>query len=450
MSRSTLAAAALLFGGLLGLPTASMGQGSPVVVRVPVTGVIEMGLAPFIERSIREAEETGAAAIILDVDTPGGRVDAAERIADAISDSEVPIYAFVNRRAFSAGAMISLATERIYMRPGSVIGAVTPVDGSGTKASEKIVSAMRSEMRALAEAHEVDPAIAEAMVDESLAIPDIVESGKLLTLTTEEAVLYDFARQTADFTSLLGELELAGAEVQTMRVNWAERLVRFFSHPVVAPFLLSLGFLGLIVEIKTPTFGLAGGAGVLALSLFFGSHLILGLAGWEELLLVGAGVGFLAAEVFVIPGFGLFGLLGIVGIFGGIYMSLLGSLPTMQDFSRAGGILSTAILLILVTGWALLRHLPKSTRLYRSGIFLGTRTDKAIGYQSAETRFDLVDAEGIAATDLRPSGIGLFDDERIDVVSESKWIEEGTPVRIVSAEGSRHVVRPVKIKIDEE
>ncbi|SVC24002.1 uncharacterized protein METZ01_LOCUS276856, partial [marine metagenome] len=247
MSRSTLAAAALLFGGLLGLPTASMGQGSPVVVRVPVTGVIEMGLAPFIERSIREAEETGAAAIILDVDTPGGRVDAAERIADAISDSEVPIYAFVNRRAFSAGAMISLATQRIYMRPGSVIGAVTPVDGSGTKASEKIVSAMRSEMRALAEAHEVDPAIAEAMVDESLAIPDIVESGKLLTLTTEEAVLYDFARQTADFTSLLGELELAGAEVQTMRVNWAERLVRFFSHPVVAPFLLSLGFLGLIV-----------------------------------------------------------------------------------------------------------------------------------------------------------------------------------------------------------
>ncbi len=450
MSRSTLAAAALLFGGLLGLPTASMGQGSPVVVRVPVTGVIEMGLAPFIERSIREAEETGAAAIILDVDTPGGRVDAAERIADAISDSEVPIYAFVNRRAFSAGAMISLATQRIYMRPGSVIGAVTPVDGSGTKASEKIVSAMRSEMRALAEAHEVDPAIAEAMVDESLAIPDIVESGKLLTLTTEEAVLYDFARQTADFTSLLGELELAGAEVQTMRVNWAERLVRFFSHPVVAPFLLSLGFLGLIVEIKTPTFGLAGGAGVLALSLFFGSHLILGLAGWEELLLVVAGVGFLAAEVFVIPGFGLFGLLGIVGIFGGIYMSLLGSLPTMQDFSRAGGILSTAILLILVTGWALLRHLPKSTRLYRSGIFLGTRTDKAIGYQSAETRFDLVDAEGIAATDLRPSGIGLFDDERIDVVSESKWIEEGTPVRIVSAEGSRHVVRPVKIKIDEE
>ena len=432
----------------MGLPTASMGQDLPVVVRVPVTGVIEMGLAPFIERSIREAEETGAAAIILDVDTPGGRVDAAERIADAISDSEVPIYAFVNRRAFSAGAMISLATQRIYMRPGSVIGAVTPVDGSGTKASEKIVSAMRSEMRALAEAHEVDPAIAEAMVDESLAIPDIVESGKLLTLTTEEAVLYDFARQTEDFTSLLGELELAGAEVQTMRVNWAERMVRFFSHPVVAPFLLSLGFLGLIVEIKTPTFGLAGGAGVLALSLFFGSHLILGLAGWEDLLLVGAGVGFLAAEVFVIPGFGLFGLLGIVGIFGGIYMSLLGSLPTMQDFSRAGGILSTAILLILVTGWALLRYLPKSTRLYRSGIFLGTRTDKAIGYQSAETRLDLVDVEGVAATDLRPSGIGLFDDERIDVVSESEWIEEGTPVRIVSAEGSRHVVRPVKIKID--
>ena len=450
MSRNALAVAALSLGGLVGLPTASMGQDSPVVFRVPVTGVIEMGLAPFIERSIREAEGIGAAAVILDVDTPGGRVDAAERIADAISDSEVPIYAFVNRRAFSAGALISLAAQRIYMRPGSVIGAVTPVDGSGNKASEKIVSAMRSEMRALAEARDIDPAIAEAMVDESLAIPDVVESGKLLTLTMEEAVRLGFARETADFTSLLEELELDGAAVQTMRVNWAERLVRFFSHPVVAPFLLSLGFLGLIIEIKTPAFGLAGAAGVLALSLFFGSHLILGLAGWEDLLVIVAGVGFLAAEVLVIPGFGLFGLLGIAGIVGGIYMSLLGGLPTAQDFSRAGGVLSTAILLILVTGWALLRHLPKSTRLYRSGIFLGARTDKAIGYQSAQTRVELVDAEGVTVTDLRPSGVGLFNDERIDVVSESEWIEEGTPVRIVSAEGSRHVVRPVKVKNEEE
>ena len=436
--------AAVLFAGSGGFAFGAQAQDAPVVFRVPVTGVVEMGLAPFIERAIREAESAGVRFVILDIDTPGGRVDSAERIADAISDSEVPVYAFVNRRAFSAGALISLATRGIYMRPGSVIGAATPVDGTGTKASEKIVSAMRSEMRALAEAQGLDPAVAEAMVDESLAIPDVVEAGQLLTLTTEEAVRIGYARQTADFASLLDDLGVADAQVTDVRVNWAERFVRFFSHPVVSPFLLSLGFLGLIMEVKTPTFGLAGLAGLLSLSLFFGSHLILGLAGWEDLLLFGAGILFVTAEVLVIPGFGLFGVLGIVGIAGGIYMSLLGSLPTVQDFSRAGGVLATTLLLVVVTGWALLRHLPKSTRLFQSGIFLNTRTDRAIGYESAEKRTDLIGVEGVAATDLRPSGVGIFLDERVDVVSESEWIASGTPVRIVSAEGYRQVVRPVR------
>ena len=444
MQRTYLTAAAVLVGGLVGWPQGALAQDAPVVFRVPVTGVVEMGLAPFIERAIREAESAGVSVVVLDIDTPGGRVDSAERIADAISDSGVPVYAFVNRRAFSAGALIALATRGIYMRPGSVLGAVTPVDGSGTKASEKIVSAMRSEMRALAEAHGLDPAIAEAMVDESLAVPNVVDAGRLLTLTTEEAVRIGYASETENFSSLLDDLGFAGAEVTDFDVNWAERFVRFFSNPVVAPFLLSLGFLGLIIEIKTATFGLTGLAGALSLSLFFGSHLILGLAGWEDLLLVGAGVLFVAAEVLLIPGFGLFGVLGIAGIAGGIYMSLLGSLPSAQDFSRAGSVLITTLVLLLVTGWALLRHLPKSKRMFQSGIFLGTRTDRAIGYESAEKRSDLIGAEGVAATDLRPSGVGIFHDERVDVVSQSEWIEEGTPVRVVSAEGYRLVVRPIR------
>ena len=444
MQRTYLTAAAVLVGGLVGWPSGALAQDAPLVFRVPVTGVVEMGLAPFIERAIREAESAGVSVVVLDIDTPGGRVDSAERIADAISDSGVPVYAFVNRRAFSAGALIALATRGIYMRPGSVLGAVTPVDGSGTKASEKIVSAMRSEMRALAEARGLDPAIAEAMVDESLAVPNVVDAGRLLTLTTEEAVHVGYASETDNFSSLLDDLGFAGAEVTDFDVNWAERFVRFFSNPVVAPFLLSLGFLGLIIEIKTATFGLAGLAGALSLSLFFGSHLILGLAGWEDLLLVGAGVLFVAAEVLLIPGFGLFGVLGIAGIAGGIYMSLLGSLPSAQDFSRAGSVLITTLVLLLVTGWALLRHLPKSKRMFQSGIFLGTRTDRAIGYESAEKRSDLIGAEGVAATDLRPSGVGIFRDERVDIVSQSEWIEEGTPVRVVSAEGYRQVVRPIR------
>ena len=449
MQRSYVTAAAVLFGGLVGWPSNAHAQDAPVVFRVPVTGVVEMGLAPFIERALREAENAGASVVVLDIDTPGGRVDSAERIADAISDSGVPVYAFVNRRAYSAGALIALATRGIYMRPGSVLGAVTPVDGSGVKASEKIVSAMRSEMRALAEAQGLDPAVAEAMVDESLAVPGVVEAGRLLTLTTEEAVRIGYASETEDFSTLLDDLGVAGAAVTDLAVNWAERLVRFFSNPVVAPFLLSLGFLGLIVEVKTATFGLAGLAGALSLSLFFGSHLIIGLAGWEDLLLFGAGVLFVAAEVLLIPGFGLFGVLGIAGMAGGIYMSLLGPLPTGEEFRSATGVITATLLVLLVTGWALLRHLPKSTRLFQSGIFLGARTDRAIGYESAERRTDLIDAEGVTATDLRPSGVGIFRDERVDIVSQSEWIAEGTPVRIVSAEGYRQVVRPIHDEDDD-
>ena len=434
----------LAFAVVLGpLATPIPAQNRRMVYRVPVTGVIELGLAPYIERSVSEAAASGASAIVLDIDTPGGRVDAAERIADALSDSEVPVYSLVNRRAFSAGALIALSTSRIYMRPGSVIGAATPVDGSGKKAPEKIVSAMRSEMRALAEAQGLDPTVAAAMVDEDVEIDGVVETGKLLTLTTAEAVALDYAVEIEDLDALLTALGYGGADVVTSEINWAERIVRFFSHPVVAPFLLSLGFLGLIAEIKTPSFGIAGAAGLLSLSLFFGSHLIVGLAGLEDVLVFAAGLLLLGVEVVIIPGFGLFGLAGIVAVLGGLFMSLLGSVPTMSDYTTAGMVLTTSALLILVSAWVLVRSLPRSSRLAKSGIFLLQRTDRSIGYESAEVRDDLVGTVGTAITDLRPSGTAMFGDERIDVVSESEWITEGTPVRVISAEGYRHIVRPL-------
>ena len=438
--RVCLLASAVVLGPLA-LPVPA--QNRHTVYRVPVTGVIELGLAPYIERSVSEAAAAGASAIVLDIDTPGGRVDAAERIADALSDSEVPVYSLVNRRAFSAGALIALSTSRIYMRPGSVIGAATPVDGSGKKAPEKIVSAMRSEMRALAEAQGLDPTVAAAMVDEDVEIEGVVESGKLLTLTTSEAVALDYAVEIEDLDALLAALGYSGADVVTSKVNWAEQLVRFFSNPIVAPFLLSLGFLGLLAEIKTPSFGMAGAAGVISLSLYFGSHLIVGLAGLEDMLIFGAGVVLLGVEALVIPGFGLFGVAGIAAVAAGLFMSMLGSLPTASEYTSAGMILTTTVLLVLVSAWALIRTLPRTSRLAKSGIFLLQRTDRAIGYESAEVRDDLMDTIGTAITDLRPSGTALFGDERIDVVSESEWITEGTQVRVISAEGYRHIVRAV-------
>ena len=425
-------------------------QNESTVYRVPVTGEIELGLAPYIQRAVKEADEVGAAALILDIDTPGGRVDAAEIISDALTDSEVPVYSLVNRRAYSAGALIALSTSRIYMRPASVIGAATPVDGTGTKAPEKIVSAMRSQMRALAESNGLEPEVAAAMVDEDIEIDGVVESGKLLTLTTEEAVEIGYAEAIEDLDALLVELGHEGATVVTLELNWAERLVRFFSSSLVSPFLLSLGFLGLLIEIRTPTFGLAGTMGLISLGLFFGSNMIVGLAGLEDVLIVGAGLVLLGIEAFIVPGFGIFGVAGIVAILTGLYMSLLGNIPTTPDFTRAGWVLTSSILLLIASAWALIRTLPSSSRLAESGIFLPAKTASAIGYESAEVRSDLVGKHGTAITDLRPAGTALIGDERIDVVSESEWISAGTPVKVLSAEGYRHIVRSVSEQEAEE
>ncbi|MGI9625239.1 MAG: NfeD family protein [Longimicrobiales bacterium] len=433
-------AAALLAAWAL-IPLAVEAQQN--VVRIPVSGVVEMGLAPFIERALGEAAEAEAEAVVLDIDTPGGRVDAAERIINAVSRASVPVYAYVNTHAYSAGAMIALSTNRVYMRTGAVMGAATPVDGQGTKGSEKIVSAMRAQMRALAEAHDLEPAIAEAMVDEDIEVEGVVEAGKLLTLTTEEAAGIGFAVPVTDWEDVMGQLELSSPTVTDAEVNWAERLVRFFTHPVVAPFLLSLGFLGLIVEIKTAGLGLAGAAGALSLALFFGAHLLVGLAGAEDLILVAGGALLVALEVFVIPGFGFFGVTGGLALVAGLLMTQVGDLPTSMDFTRATGVVSAALILVIATAWALLKNLPNSLRLRKTGVLLPESTNREEGYVSAEVRAELEGTDGVAITPLRPAGVGLFGEERVDVVSESEWIEEGTPIRIISAEGYRHIVRPV-------
>jgi membrane-bound serine protease (ClpP class) len=412
------------------------------IVRVPVHGVIELGVAPFVARAIREAEAAGARAVVLDIETPGGRVDAAQQIVNALKEAKVPTYAFVNRRAFSAGAMIALATTRVYMRPGSVMGAATPITGDGEKASEKIVSAMRSEMRALAEARGLDPRVAEAMVDESIEIPGIVEKGKLLTLTTDEAVKVGYAQAVVDWPALMAELKTVGAPVHNARVNWAEGLVRFFTHPLVAPMLLSLGFLGLLIELKTPAFGMAGVFGAVCLGLFFFSHYLVGLAGWEEIMLLAAGIGLIGVEMFILPGFGAAGVAGTMGVLGAVYLSLVSQLSSEADMSQAAGMLSAAILVVIVGAWALLRALPRSGRFTRSGVMLGTATDRNAGYISNPIRDELLGATGVAVTDLRPAGAAQFGDERVDVVAESTFIGAGTPVRVVRSEGYRHVVIP--------
>jgi len=424
---------------LLAPPVARAQQ---VVYRIPVSGTIENGLAPFVARALKEAAQAKAAAAILDLDTPGGRVDAAERIVDAVRASPIPVYAFVNPRAFSAGAFIALAASGIYMTPGAVIGAATPVDGSGTKAPEKYVSAMRAEFRALAEANGLDPTIAEAMVDESIEIPNLKPAGKLLTLSTGEALRVGFAKdQVNDLQGVLAAVDLAGATVMQISPNWAELVVRFLTNPVVSPLLLSLGMLGLIFEIKTGAFGLGGLISLTSLGLFFGSHLLLGLAGWEEVLLLGVGLIALGVEVFLLPGFGVAGILGILMIAASMLLALIGSAPTGADVVQAAAVLLASLVVTgaVVFGW--LRHLPNSTRW--SGLFLRDSAHASEGYISALPRGELVGRTGVALTDLRPSGTAVFDEERLDVVTEGEFVHSGSSVTVLRSDGYRHIVRAV-------
>lgn len=429
----------LLLAGLLAAPAA---EAQETVYRITVTGTIENGLAPFIDRALREAAAAGASAAVLDLDTPGGRVDAAERIVDAVRRAGVPVYAFVNPRAFSAGAMIALSARGIYMTPAGVMGAATPVDGSGTKAPEKMVSAMRAEFRALAEANGLDPKIAEGMVDETLDIPGVKPVGQLLTLSTSEAINVGFARgEAADLDAVLGALGLTGATVVTPELNWAERVVRFLTHPLVSPLLLSLGMLGLVFEIKSGAFGIGGLVSLGALGLFFGSSLLLGLAGWEEILLLGLGLIALGVEVFVLPGFGLAGVVGIVLIGSSMVMSMVGAVPTVNDFVQAGAILAASLVVTgaVIFGW--LRHLPSSNRW--GGLLLRTSTESSEGFISAPPRADLVGREATAYTDLRPAGTAVVDGERLDVVTEGEFVKAGTPLQVIRSDGYRHVVRAV-------
>lgn len=436
-------ALALLLGalGLIATPHRASAQ-QPVIYRVPVTGTIELGIAPFIKRAIQEGEKAGVRAIVLDVNTLGGRVDAALEIVDAISNAKVPVYALVSPRAISAGALISIATDSVFMVPNSVLGASTVVGSEGEKVSEKAQSVMRAQYRALAERKGLDPRVGEAMVDEDIVVPGLNEKGKLVTLTPHEAAKVGYAIEVNDLNDLLAKAKITNAAIVTIEQNWAESLVRFLTSPIVASLLLPLGLIALYTEIKTPTLGAAGTVGVTALALFFGSHMLVGLAGWEELLLFVGGLGLICLEIFVFPGFGIAGVLGVISVGAGLLLALLGDFSTADDMMRAIGMIATSLLLTVVAIGLLIRYLPKRKNTF--GVFLNTETRREEGYVAGNIRSDLLNTEGVTLTDLRPAGTAEFGTERIDVVSEAGFVGKGQRVRIIRTEPYRNVVLPIE------
>lgn len=408
--------------------------------------MIDLGVAPFVQRVLDEAAAADAGVVILQIDTFGGRVDAAVLIRDALLDARVPTVAFVDRRAISAGALITLAAGKVAMASGATVGAATPVllgqpGGEAQPVSEKSVSYMRKEFRATAETRQRPPLIAEAMVDVDVEIPGLIEKGKLLTLTTDEALKHGIADFRAEnVESVLQSIGLAGAEVRRASETWAETLVRALTHPVVSSLLMTLGMLGLIVEMRTPGFGAPGFVGLASLGLFFWGHWLVRLAGWEELLLFAIGLGLLLLEIFVTPGFGVAGSVGLVAIAAGLGLSVVGAGATWAAVLSAVVRVALSMLAALAGFLVLLRllpHLPVGRRL-----ILGTELDAAEGFASApEDDRRLLGKTGRAVSTLRPAGIALIDGTRVDVISDGEFVEAGASLEVVRVDGNRVVVR---------
>jgi membrane-bound serine protease (ClpP class) len=415
-----------------------------LVYVIPIKGIIDLGVAPFVKRGVSEAEKEKAQGVIVEIETFGGRVDAAVQIRDTLLATKLPTVAFVNKRAISAGALIALACKKIFMARGATIGAATPVQVAGTTTqptSEKAVSYVRAEFKSTAEVNNHPVKIAEAMVDKDVAIKGIIKKGKLLTLTTQSAIKYKLCQgEVNTLEELLKKLNWEKSKICTLKVNWAEKVVRFLTHPIVSSMLLTLGFFGLIFELRTPGFGLPGIFGLVCLILFFWGHYIVGLAGWEELLMFALGAIFLLVEIVAIPGFGIVGILGIILMIASLVLSLISRRPQLPDFQHAFKVISSAFLLTLILFLLTLRFFTRLPLLNRLVLTTQEKVDEGYIVKRGESE-SFIGKEGIALTPLRPAGKAFVNNRKIDVVSEGEFIERSEAIIVKKIEGNKIIVK---------
>lgn len=418
---------------LLVLNVPVLAKPGDLVYVIPIEGTIDPALASFVERIYDEAEQAGATRVILEIDTYGGYIDGAIRINERAMLSSVPTSSFVAKKAISAGVLIALSGEKIFMAPGTTIGAAEPRVGE-EKADPKVVSMWSQKLRAAAETYGRNGNIAAAMADADIVIKDLKAQGKLLTLTQKQALQLKFADFSAANRQTVLELsDLSDARIVEVQPSSAEKLARWVTSPYVSPILLTIGLAGIILEVFTVGFGVAGTIGVIAMGLFFGGNIIAGFSGWESVLLFIAGIILMLVEAFVVPGFGFAGIAGL----GALVVSIVIASASVEQaiISLIIAIVSTVILL------AVSFKFMKTRRMWNR-LILGVRQEKSEGYVAPEEKLSqLLGEEGVSITPLRPAGSAEINGMRVDVVSEGGFIPSGTKVQVVQIEGTRVVVR---------
>ncbi|MCG3150379.1 MAG: hypothetical protein PCFJNLEI_03863 [Verrucomicrobiae bacterium] len=437
----------------------------PTVCVIAIREDITHNTLFLVQRGLREAAAIRATALVLDMETNGGRVDITEKIIKLLEQSPYKTATYVNSKAYSAGAFIAAATDKIYMAPGSVIGAATPVmliPGQGVQElpksyEEKIGSAMRALIRATAQQNGHDAEVFEAMVDADIELSrdgtTISPKGKLLTLTNDEAARAFgeppkpllSAGTLKSLDELFPTFGYTNAAVTTVEPHGFEVLGRWIS--LASPLLIMIGMAAIYFEMKTPGLGIPTVVAVIAFAIYFLGFFVAGLAGQEEIVLFAIGLALLLVEIFVLPGFGIAGISGIALILVSLLMAMVERWPgapmitwpelEIPVLRVAGGFVGSVIIMLLLG-----KYLPQ-TSLFQK-LELSTSTSVAAGYTtSAGTAASLLNATGTAETQLRPSGKGRFGSQLVDVITEGDLIEKGAVIRITEVHGSRVVVTRV-------
>lgn len=405
------------------------------------------------KKAIAEAEEMNAAYILLDLDTYGGLVTDADEIRTTLLETKIPTMVFIRNNAASAGALISIACDSIYMKEGATIGAAAVVNEAGEVAPEKYQSYMRNKMRATAEATNRNPDIAEGMVDPKVEIEGITTNDKIITFSVDEAIKHNYCLAKAkDIADVVKIAQLENYEIKTHEVSYTESIIAFFVNPAVAGFLLMIIMGGIYFELQSPGIGFPIAAAVVAALLYFTPHYLEGLAAHWEILLFLAGVILLVLEIFVIPGFGIAGIAGILLIIISLTLSLVRNIDGFdfsfvpkQDLAIA---FLTVSVVMMVSVFSIFFGGDKLVEiLFSNGkIGLAAEQNKADGFVISEVKklSTFVHQEAITQTDLRPAGKITINGEWLEAQSDGEFIAKGTKVKIMKVSGAYLIVEQIK------
>ncbi|MBN1985550.1 MAG: nodulation protein NfeD [Prolixibacteraceae bacterium] len=411
-------------------------------------------------QAFHAADTLDADVFLIHMNTYGGTVLDADSIRTKILESNIPVYVFIDNNAASAGALISIACDSIYMRPGGSIGAATVVNQTGQAMPDKYQSYMRSTMRATAEAHgrdtlisgndtiyqwRRDPKIAEAMVDERVYIEGIVDTGQVLTFTPTEAIKYGYCEGTAENTDeVLKQVGIEEYNIVEYEPSWIERIIGWLVHPVISGILIMAIIGGIYFEMQSPGIGFPLGIAIIAAVAYFAPLYLEGLAANWEIIVFILGIILVAIEIFVIPGFGVAGILGILFIFTGLVLSLIDNVNFEFEHveMRGVGIAVTTVVLGIFGGFILALYLGNKIFSAQAGPFknlsLKTVQHKNEGYISVESSFLLLKGKsGTAKTVLRPGGKVLIEDEVYDAVAESGFIDKDEKIIVTKVEATQ-------------